>query len=101
MFDRLRRAWAARVLEWEVKTGRRTWGRQPDDPLHDQSDGSGRIGVRVPVHATISAVVRRGNSGIYGPPGQVEELGVLSAIDTEVDASLLEQMRREAEGDQP
>lgn len=94
MFERLRRAWQAARLEYDIAHGKRTWGRQPADPVNDQSDGSGRVGVRVPVKATIEAVVIRAD-------GTREDRGVLSTGDAEIDAAVLEHMRRTAKRGKP
>lgn len=93
-FGIIRRALERRRLESDIRAGRRTWGRQPDDPAHDQSDGSGNVGVKVPVKATIAAVVIRAD-------GTIEDQGILSSQDTEIDAGILEQLRRQAEGTEP
>jgi len=97
MLEALRRRMAAYRLESDIRAGRRTWGRQSADPANDQHDPDapgGHVAVKVPVKATISAIVIRAD-------GTIEDQGILSTSDTEVDADILEQLRREAGGTEP
>lgn len=97
MFERARLWLARKALERDIARGRRPWGRQPQDPVNDQHDPdvpSGRVGVRVPLKATIAATVIRAD-------GTVEELGVLSNVEGDIDPMDLEGIRRQAEGNAP
>lgn len=90
LLEHIRASWAAAKFERDLRSGRRTYGRQPEDADLALRLGGAGIAVPVPVEAAIAASVIRAD-------GSVEDLGVLrDDLENEVDAAILAAMRAQA-----